>query len=196
MAALGPNLVVQITVTGARLDTTSTAFPGYRRGNRLRVWAHSWSGTPPATGSNDFFASKIEVNVKGADASPFGVGCLGSVGIPHLALQGTGKLGSNVNADLSRAPANAVTALRIGTRRLEPAVDLTPLGATGCWLYVPDTILVFGVASASGQRSVPGPVPNATGLAGARVYVQYLCQDNFHPLGWTTSNYGRILFGN
>ncbi|MCA8956177.1 MAG: hypothetical protein KDC87_08885 [Planctomycetes bacterium] len=196
IAAQGSNIVIQVTVTGAVLRTTSTSFPGHRTFARQRLYNYNWTGTPPltASGQDSSAAVKLEVILDSPDLNTFGTGCPGPSGTPTLSFTGSAKLGGNATIDLSGALANTLTALAIDVQRLEPAIDLTVVRAPGCSMYVRNVLTVFGVANGNGIQSLPVNIPT-TGKC-LRVYVQWFCRDSVaNPFGWTTSNYGRMLLG-
>ncbi|MCA8954782.1 MAG: hypothetical protein KDC87_01840 [Planctomycetes bacterium] len=196
IAAQGANIVLQITVSGARLATTSTAWPGHASATRPRLYAYNYTGAPPAAGTLSTSAAiKWEIVTDGNDLSLFGKGCQGTGGVVALTTTGSAKLGGSATIDLSGAPANALNALIVNISRLEPPLDLAIIGAPGCSMYLLDAIAVYGVASSTGSRSIPVTLP--TSGQGFRAYVQYFVRDAAaNNLGWTSSNYARFLLGN
>ena len=192
------NLVIQITVTGAVLHTSSTAFPGYRRGDRQRIYNFGWTGTPPTTGtSSPLAASKIELVIGTSDLNDFGLGCKGTAGIPDLHLSGSATIGTgSIGMTVTNCPASNLVLHVFGLARYEPAIDLGFAGAPGCTLYETVDIVLPGVTNASGVYSLKAKVPNDRALICLRIYTQVFPNDpNANSWGRTASNFGRILPG-
>ncbi|MEZ5989903.1 MAG: hypothetical protein R3F30_12410 [Planctomycetota bacterium] len=190
------HLVVDIEVTGANLESGSGT--GFHRSTTLqRVYAVGWATTPPATGSSSIAAQKIQLVMTEADAAIFGQGCKGSNGVPTLALNGTGKLNSSFSVDLAGAPASSAALLLLsGTSSPPLPVDLGVIGAPTCLLCV-GLDFAFGFPTdATGASSVKFPIPNDQGLVRAKAWFQWVPVDKqANQLGFTLSNFGRVLIG-
>ncbi|MCB9870598.1 MAG: matrixin family metalloprotease [Planctomycetes bacterium] len=194
--AYGDTIVVEITVTGARLDPTN-AGSGFHATDRQRVYAYGWTGSAPATGATDTAAAlKMAILVEAADLHTFGRGCPGSNSLtPTLSMSGTGQLGTAYAVNLSGALPNARTALVLGIDTWDPPIDLRPFGAPGCTWFVSDLLWLGYNCDANGRASTVLTVPNNAARC-LRVYFQWFCVDGpANSLGLTTSNYGRILTG-
>lgn len=191
------NLVVQITVTGAR-NLLTAGGSGVRRDKRQRVYSVGWTGSiPPTSGSTSTSAAIMEVTFAISDLHEFGNGCAGSNGVPQLTLTGSSQLGSSFSANLTNGPTTFPVFLAVALSRFEPALDLGFAGAPGCPLYIPVSLLLSGVTDASGAATMRFPVPNDRALLCARVYMQYFPFDSAaNPFGFSASNYGRVLVGN
>ena len=195
------SVVVDLEVTGAGMPGGTN---GMHRGTLTRLYATSWVGSPPATGTLGAAAAKIELCLDVADLALFGTGCTGSNNlVPSLTLSGTGQLNSVVNIDLANAlPSTAAVAL-IGFNNssfrgiLPLPFDLSAIGGgVGCRLYVDAPIITSVITDGTGAGSLPLGIPADQALLGARVYAQYLPVDlAASTLGVTASNYGRILIG-
>ena len=194
--AMNGNLVVQITVTGARSRGPVRANGSVRRAGGQRVLAYNWTGKPPSTGKIDLSAPKIEVQFRMNDLHQFGFGCSGYNGVPTLTLYGSAKLGTNLIVGLTKAVPRANLFHIIALSRLEPPIDLIVAGAPYCMLYLPPTVVLTAKADSSGAYWVRMAVPMDGKLLSARVYTQFFPFDSSKKLGLTASNYGRILLGN
>jgi hypothetical protein len=195
IAGRGANLVIQLTLMGNHMTgSTSTGFR--REGTHQRVYATSWTGSPPATGSSGNAALKWELSAQMNDLHTFGVGCQGSNGVPTLALTGSAQIGQSLTYSLTNAPAGAKVFHVLGLKRVEPRTDLAFAGAAGCYLYESIDALFLVNANSSGAYSQKVTVPNDKTLLSLKVYTQFFPFDNVNPFGLTASNYGRILIGN
>ncbi|MCA8956178.1 MAG: hypothetical protein KDC87_08890 [Planctomycetes bacterium] len=196
IAAQGANIVVQVTLAGASRSGTGLGF--HRDALVQRVYAFSYTGTPPAVASGtDMAALKMEVLATAADVSAFGRGCLGSNNLtPQLTFTGTGKVGTALGINLANALPNANAFLSVNLSRNEPALDLSLIGAPGCLFYVTNLIALGVSADSSGNFSLSTTLPASTPLC-LRAYFQYLPIDAAaNAAGLTSSNYGRLLTGN
>jgi hypothetical protein len=191
------NLVVHMQFTGTSLKTTSKRFPGFLNSKRQRVMAYNWTGSPPAIGSEDLQALKIEVLFGMNDTQAFGLGCLGSnKKTPELSFSGSAKLGASLSMNLKNALPTAALLHVIGLTRLEPEIDLQLIGAKGCRLYESVDVLIGGATDKTGAFARQVTVPNNTSIIGARLYTQFFPSDRqANTWGSTASNYGRILVG-
>lgn len=194
----GANLVIQITVVGARAHTNRITKAGNRRtdGQTVRMFAINWSGTPPAKGVADLDGAKIEIVAQRQDLATFGVGCKGSKGVPTLTLAGAATIGTGkITIDVSNCIPGAVSLQVLGLARLPSGFSL--IGAPGCRLYeTPD--LIFGLAANAAGVTTTGPlaVPKDNNLACFRIYAQGFPADaSANSWQRTASNYGRILIG-
>lgn len=120
-----------------------------------------------------------------------GQGCQGSHGkAPVLSGLEPPSLGLTFHLGLTAAPPLAPSLLFFDIT--DPAVDLTPFGATGCWARVnPGFISLYLPVSLTGTWH-PAPflaVPYETALLGAAFYAQaFLLDAGANPLGLITSN--------
>jgi len=194
------NVVIDVTVTNARgnAGTPPITVGGMHYGSRQRIYAFGWTGTPPATGSTDSAALKMEITMLMARASLYGRGCLGSNSLrPDHHYAGTPQLGQTISFDLSNALPNAVVLLATGGHTGYPfPVDLATYGFPGCFAYFSVANVLVMVASPNGTVSLPISVPNSPSLLGGQFDSQYFCLDAGAPGGLTNSNFGRILIGN
>jgi hypothetical protein len=193
--ALGP-LVVEITLTGSYIDAGGTT--GLWSGSRPRMYARSWVGTPPPTGSlGSSAAIKMQVCYGDPDLHSYSEGCVGSNSlVPDLSLSGSASLGGNLTIGLANAPANSVAFLAIGLTAYTTPVDLVIAGAPGCRLFQSLDVVQAVPTDASGAASVPGAVPNVSGLVGLSLFTQFAPLDpTANSMGMTVSDFGRILIG-
>lgn len=188
------NVVVEITTTGSSCATS------HHVGNRQRVYSISWSGTPPATGSTDNAALKLEVGMLMARLSSHGRGCRGSnQQVPAHTVTGVPQLGQPLAFDVANALPTSVVFLGLGfgAHRAPFPIDLGVVGMPGCLTYFSPAGLVAFVTDNAGVASLPLAVPNNSGMLGMRMYSQWICLDpNANPGGAATSNYIRIQVGN
>ncbi len=121
----------------------------------------------------------------GARWRSFGVGCLGSNGVPALSMPDAGRLGGSLTLDLvnlNPSPLLAVMVLGLGEVQ---GVPLDFLGMTGCLGFVTPDVLI-NVATAGGLASFTwNPV---FGTVGDRIYAQALCLDPGANPGWLTAS--------
>jgi hypothetical protein len=196
--SMNGNLVVEVTVTGAILRSTA-GNGGMHSFSRQRLYRFGWTGTPPTTGTiGSTAALKIQVSAGMADVHRFGRSCKGSASNdPQLSFTGTGKLNTALGVNLSGARNTAPTLLAVNVSRLEPAIDLGVIGASGCTMYVQNAITIAGVTNTSGVFSLKATIPNNNALLCVRAYFQYFPFDRqANSLGITPSNYGCVLVGN
>lgn len=138
----------------------------------------------------------------GAHFQPFGMGCMGSGGVPALTGGALPKLGSVTTATLSNLPPSSPFAfMAVGLSRTQWAFGslpmlLTALGMPGCRSYTSADLLAF-VPAAAGSGVWSFAVPPVASLVGADFYLQGLSWDpGINPMGLTTSNAATLVVGN
>ncbi len=194
------NLVIDIETEGSGgLGTTTTG--GFHRSTSIeRLYAFGWTSKPPASGQSTTSLAAVKVALCStlADASPFGLGCKGSAGVPALAYTGSPKLGSSFTMTLSNAKTNSAAIHVLGFQggSLTPfPIDLSAAGAPGCALEQ-SIDSASGAATPNGSAQQTIPVPKDSSLIGARFYSQWFVLDaGANKLGLVGSNYGRVLIG-
>ncbi len=133
----------------------------------------------------------------------YGVGCKGTNGTPALAatkgsLPKTGKLFSLDLTNLPTTPGAVFLLTGFAKDKIGPITlpfDLTPLGLTGCKLYLRPVIFLTG-GNTGGKATVTLPIPNSPVLLGAPFYNQGLVFDRAaNPGGFTTTNGGEGQIG-
>lgn len=132
-------------------------------------------------------AFKMERNyyyAANGEARAFGANC-GS-GSATCASTGRYMPGTSLDFALSSAPAGAAAIALIGQdlRHLVPGVvklpfDLTPLGMTGCLLFVPPDFAVATAANSAGVAQLTLPIPNDPALANFPIGLQWIYHDVF-----------------
>ncbi len=133
----------------------------------------------------------------------YGAGCKGSNGIPALAATkgSLPKIGTLFSIDLTNLPTTPGPVFLLtgfAKDKLGPITlpfDLTPLGLTGCKLYLAPTIFLTG-GSSGGKATVTLPIPNTPVLLGAPFYNQGLVLDKAaNPASFTLTNGGEGQVG-
>lgn len=190
------NVLIDIVIMGSGF----TGSAGFNRSDTTvppdRLYATSWTGTPPATGSTDKAGLKVEVCFDIATLDRFGLSCAGSAGTPSHTYSGSCKLASTVNIDLSGVLASRPQVLLVGFSNLPLPIDLTLGGAPGCNLYVTPDLPIVRVSNTGGTATLPLAIPNDSGLVCGRLYTQWVSIDAAaNKMGVALSNYGRILIG-
>lgn len=127
--------------------------------------------------------------------------CTGNAA-PLLLNQGTPRLGGQFTTTLSRTAPNALAMLFTGFSDTNWAgitlpVDLTPLGAPGCRLLAPGTLIDVIATDAAGTASFTLSLPPSPVLCGSRIVQQWLVMDApANALGIAFSNGGVGTVGN
>lgn len=136
-----------------------------------------------------------------AEAKSFGIGCLGTAGVPTLRATTPPVNASNFDVQLTNVPASpgiAVIASGLSytaSGALPLPFDLGLLGAAGCQDYVSLDFTQVAIA-AGGVATSTFPVPNNSGLLGFLMYQQAVVLDAAaNALGLTTSNALRARLG-
>lgn len=197
--ALG-NLVIDIEVQGSKFTQISGSQGMPRSSTLQRVYATSWTGTPPASGSTDQAGIKVQLCEDLAWATPFGKGCPGgNAQVPALSYPLPPKLGTLAfSIDLTLGAPSTAAYLLFGATNAAPAypIDLTPINMPGCKLYVSlDTVVPFATNTA-GSGSVPLPLPNSGVFLGVRIFNQtFVLDPAANGLGISASNPGWFLVG-
>ncbi len=182
------NLVIEVEVTGGG------GAPGAcHRDTRQRVYSRTVGA---ANGSNSNAALKMELST-GSGASVFGKGCMGSNGEPAMGFTGEPRLTKTLTVGLSNGPILAPVMLNLGLTNKAPfPVDLSIVGAPGCFLYTDGVSGIVTASDAAGSASKVLPVPNDPNLVGLLFYLQWVCIDpGANPANQTTSSAGSVLVG-
>jgi hypothetical protein len=186
------DIVVDILVTGNHHLGSGT---GFHRDVRPRLFATSWTGSAPLSGSSDLAALKMCVGMGDAMISIHGAGCAGLT----LSVVGSARLGSaQLDVNASGGGATQPIALNTGIINSTPfPLDLTPFGFTNCFFYNDILAAVPSATSASGTATIQlAPLPTTPALVGAKLYAQFAHVNPAAPGGGATSNYARIVLGN
>ncbi|MCB9880007.1 MAG: hypothetical protein H6835_20640, partial [Planctomycetes bacterium] len=91
--------------------------------------------------------------------------------------------------DASEIEAGSVAAVYVlSTTQVNPGIDLSSFGFTGCAAYV-GTDVITGVTVSGSTASLPFSIPGDPGLNGAHVFGQVLTlTPGVNPFGALTSN--------
>jgi PKD repeat protein len=159
----------------------------------------SGSTTASRVWNGQFFYS---TGTSGADAGYgfFAPGCAGSLGITNLTNTSRPQVGTTLTVNLNHLPLSAAI-LMVGFSRTTSGfgplpLDLTPLGAPGCFGRVsPDvTIFLTGAGNAAAWNLT---VPNVPAFIGQLLYNQALVLDPaFNTLGAVVSDAAGMMIGN
>ncbi|MCK5945179.1 MAG: hypothetical protein KAI24_24530 [Planctomycetes bacterium] len=169
---------------------------GMRRGTRPRLYWFGSSGPAAPTGTLSNTGTKIEISMLTARTSTYGRACTGSNGAPLLGFSGSAQVGNTLSFDLINGVQNGVAILLLGTTNAAPfPIDLGSIGMPGCYSYTDLAWSDLVVCDAAGSATFSWQLP--TSGAGSRFYAQYACLDlGANALGFTMTNYGRVLAGN
>lgn len=172
---------------------------GMHTGGRPRLYAFSWSGTPPATGSLGTTAAlKVEVCMGTAGTATFGVGCKTSgSAAAKLDYTGSSQLGQKLSIDVSGAAGAGAYLMMFGTTIAPPLpLQLDALGMPGCRLYTNSLITIGGATTGGGAGSTVVPIPNMTALTGLILFNQAVLLDaTANKAGYVASNGGQFVVG-
>lgn len=142
----------------------------------------------------------INYSALDAEAKPFGIGCLGSAGVPTLRPTSPPTINANFDVVVGNMPSAGIGVLISGlSRTLSGALplpfNLATLGATGCQLYTSLELTQVVVATAgSGPSSFA--VPNHAALLGFEMHQQAAVLDAAaNALGLTLSDALRVRLG-
>ena len=129
-----------------------------------------------------------------AEAKPFGIGCLGTAGVPTLRAITPPQLSANFDVQLTNVPASpglAVIASGLSDTMTGPLplpFDLGAIGGAGCQAYVSADLTQVAIAT-GGVATSTLALPNNPALLGFALYQQALVLDGpANSLGLTTSN--------
>ncbi|HEU4418942.1 MAG TPA: hypothetical protein VFT55_08385 [Planctomycetota bacterium] len=137
----------------------------------------------------------------GAQFQPFGMGCLGSAGVPALAGGLPARIGSTASADITNLPPNSPYAfLAVGLSRTQWAHGSLPMqlassGMPGCRTYT-SVDQIFTLPASGGTATWTCNVPNLPSLVGQAFYLQGISFDpGVNAVGLTVSNAATLVVG-
>ena len=119
---------------------------------------------------------------------PYGDGCGSSLMGPiQLSLAAPPEIGQDSLFELSNAVPGNPAWLLVGFAPLN--VDLTPIGAWGCHLYVNPVLNIAKDVNAVGTAEFELSIPNDTNLISMHIFTQGVAQDLMaNPFGLTLTN--------
>ncbi len=169
-------------------------------------WMLSWqrgvfAGAATVGGGTEGIYGVRLANVVSGRFNTFGSTCGGRAGpLSHWAA-GTPSIGRPVNYELSTAPGNAQCVLNFGidSQRTSTGVplpmNLTSLGAPGCWYHTESLVSILARTTGSGRASVLFRFGDPS-MVGAYLYTQfYVLDPTANALGATFSNGVRTRIG-
>jgi len=154
-----------------------------------------FGGASPAGFTSDLWRYKTN---SPANATPFGAGCAGSVGVPYLAnapysLPWIGDTARTRVYNLSPITPGAIFVTSLTPSFLP--MSLAPIGAPGCDLLLQPDVLTLEIASESHADSAVS-IPFSVSLAGLSIYQQaFPFEAGVNPLGMIASNGLRLILG-
>lgn len=164
--------------------------------DRVRVFRNGYFGS--------LHIAEVEVinySALDAEAKPFGIGCLGSIGVPVLRATSAPQVSANFAVSLANVPtvpSLAVIASGLSYTASGPLplpFDLGVIGGAGCQVYVSADYTQVAIAAAGIATSTLA-IPNNTGLLGFSLFQQAIVLDApANALGLTTSNALAVRIG-
>lgn len=139
-----------------------------------------------------------------ATYAPYGAGCAGPVGVPQLAnvAGSVPRIGSTLQLQVTNLPGSPLNAV-IGAIGFDATewngsplpLDLSPLGFTGCDLWLAPAITSF-VSNSNGMATWDVLIPMNSFYLGVHVYFQALVLvPGWNPAGFVFSNAGHGVMG-
>lgn len=129
-----------------------------------------------------------------AEVWTWGRACRGaSTKLPLLSFGSKPRLGTTFSVDLSVAQANAPAIHMMGLATVNQLLD--SFGAYGCTGYVVPDILFQHSTDAQGRATSPLPIPRLAGLAGLKLYHQYVVADSVNRAGVILTTAGGSVLG-
>jgi len=135
-----------------------------------------------------------------ASFTPFGQGCLGTVGVPQLALVGGMPiLGTTFKVACTNLQPDHFATMWIGFSNTTSVLgtlpfDLTTLGMPGCTLFVSGD-LVGTLLNWNGMALWEATLPNAPEFVGLPFYLQAGVIDRINALGMVVTNAAEVRVG-
>ena len=83
----------------------------------------------------------------------------------------------------------------LGTVVINPGLDLTGIGMTGCSLYSNQDLGLFGQIPVNGVLTFTLPIPASSSVAGAVLSAQGVAFSTANPLGLAASNGTEVRVG-
>jgi hypothetical protein len=188
------DLVVEIIAMGNHRKSGGTS-NGFYTGPNPRLYAITWTGTPPATGTlGTGSAQKMRIGSFTPAIGNFGLGCgAGPLGINAT---GTGQINSSLVLNLQNGATGPVPGfIWMGTTSsgLYP-FDLAGAGYPGCKLYTNFLVLFPVVVQGGVSNRIQLGIPADKSLICGQVFFQGLTIDPAAP-SVEFSDFVRVLFG-
>lgn len=176
---------------------TTGGFWARRTATQLRHYVAVFNATNQAPTSNGLFAMEVRLTwaLGGcATRTAYGAGC----GIPALALGSDFPvLGTNATLTTTNVPnVLPVAFLFFGSGQWLPPIDLSVLGATGCFAHSTGDLASASFPVVAGSGALTLPIPVNPLLVGATLSSQSVAFTLANPLNLATSNGLLWTFGN
>jgi hypothetical protein len=161
-----------------------------------------WNDTGYAGGVHHW-TGIIELSAPVASYTTYRSSCSSSAGTPQLTNLTLPRAGQRLELQVSGLGANKVGYLLFGfaddvwSFNLLP-LDLTALGATGCFLNIAPVVSLLVPSDGAGVARPVAQIPNDQGVLGLRFFNQYVSLNDSPPgrlLPITTTNAGRGVVG-
>jgi hypothetical protein len=137
----------------------------------------------------------------GAQFQPFGMGCLGSAGVPALVGGLPGRIGTTCSVTITNLPPSSPFGyLAVGQSRTTWAhgnlpMQLPSFGMPGCRTYT-SVDQIFTIPASGGTATWTCNVPNLPSLVGQALYLQGISLDpGVNAAGLTMSNAATLVIG-
>ena len=163
------------------------------------MYKYGWTGSAPATGSYSAVAGlRFCLGFSTWALDRFGNGCQGSNSkTPALIATGSAKFGGSIALSMKDALPNAPVFMVVGLQSHANPIDMTPMGAPGCFIYETIDMLLPVVANSAGSYSIKFNVPKKAPITCPTTYIQMFPKDaRANAMGLSSSNYVRIVLGN
>ncbi|MCA8954930.1 MAG: hypothetical protein KDC87_02590, partial [Planctomycetes bacterium] len=191
----GDNLVIEVIARGSRF-AQSSGNAGHATGSRPRLYNFGWTSTPTTGTLGTSAALKVQLLINSYDFHQYGLSCPDSSNRRSVcSASGTGRIGTSYSLRLTNGPPNAAAPISIGLALWNPPLNLSIIGASSCYMYFDNVLVVGASTNSSGSHAITLPIPVET-PPGVRVYFQYFPRDpRANAAGLLTSNYVKLLTG-
>ena len=169
--------------------TTTPFFAQYVIDTATGGYAVTIGSTPGSDYLCAYGTAGASIDTGGVDVSAGGFSHT-PADVPNLTLSSNAPLiGDDWTLTTDNIQAGTLSVFFFGDTNLDPAVDLTGLGAPGCFAHTNANLgYLLGSSVAGGSSSVTLTLPAVPALAGGQLVVQSTASSNNLALGFSTSN--------